>query len=37
VLTQLAGATMRACVVILVIATPALMIPGTSPEGAQGA
>lgn len=35
-LTQLAGATMRACVVILVIATPALMIPGTSPEGAQG-
>jgi hypothetical protein len=36
VLTQLAGATMRACVVILVIATPALMIPGTSPEGAQG-
>lgn len=34
-LTQLVGAIARALIVIVVIATPALLIPGTSVEGTQ--
>ena len=33
--SQLAGAVVRALIVMIVIATPALLIPGTSQEGAQ--
>jgi hypothetical protein len=35
VLTQLVGAVARALIAVLVIATPSLLIPGTSPEGTQ--
>ncbi len=34
-LTQLVGAVARALIVVVVIATPSLLVPGTSPEGAQ--
>ncbi len=34
-LSQLLGAVLRAAIVILVLATPSLLISGTSPEGAQ--
>lgn len=34
-LSRLLGALLRAAVVVLVIATPSLLIPGTTPEGAQ--
>ncbi|MDG4649428.1 hypothetical protein P6F26_13370 [Roseibacterium sp. SDUM158017] len=34
-LTQLVGAIARALIVVVVIATPSLLIPGTSPEGTQ--
>lgn len=34
-LTQLVGAIARALIAVLVIATPSLLVPGTSPEGAQ--
>jgi hypothetical protein len=35
VLTQLVGAIARALIAIVVIATPSLLIPGTTPEGTQ--
>lgn len=35
-LSQLVGAVARACIVILVVATPSLMIPGSPPGGAEG-
>ncbi len=34
-LTQLVGAVARALIAVVVIATPSLLIPGTSPEGTQ--
>lgn len=34
-ISQLAGAVLRAFITLIVIATPALMIPGTTTEGAQ--
>lgn len=34
-LTRLLGAVVRAIIVIVVISTPSLLIPGTTPEGAQ--
>lgn len=34
-LSQLLGAVVRAVIVILVVATPSLLLPGTTPEGAQ--
>jgi hypothetical protein len=35
VLTQLVGAIARALIAVVVIATPSLLIPGTTPEGTQ--
>ncbi len=35
VVSRLAGAIMRALMVVMLIATPALMVPGTSPDTAQ--
>jgi hypothetical protein len=37
VLSQVVGGVARACVVVLVVSTPALMIPGTSAEGHEAA
>ena len=34
-LTQLVGAVARALIAVVVIATPSLLIPGTTPEGSQ--
>jgi hypothetical protein len=35
VVSQLLGAVLRAAIVMLILATPSLLLPGTSPEGAQ--
>jgi hypothetical protein len=35
VLSRLIGALLRAVIVVVVVATPSLLIPGTTPEGAQ--
>lgn len=35
VLSQLLSAVVRAIIVVVVVATPSLLLPGTSPEGAQ--
>jgi len=34
-LSQLFGAVVRAAIVIVIVATPSLLLPGTTPEGAQ--
>lgn len=34
-LSQVLGALVRAAIVVIVVATPSLLLPGTSPEGAQ--